>query len=76
MPTIEAESIVLRILDNKNINKNLQTLGLSKFIKNSNSNFEINSRIDFDFRTNRKWKTTTLYSILKELNSEEKNYYS
>ena len=30
MPTLEAESIVLRILDNKNINKNLQTLGLSK----------------------------------------------
>mgnify|MGYP000246386578 CR=1 FL=1 len=30
MPTLEAESIVLRILDNKNINKNLQTLGLSQ----------------------------------------------
>ncbi len=30
MPTLEAESIVLRILDDKNINKNLQTLGLSK----------------------------------------------
>ena len=29
MPTLEAESIVLRILDNKNIDKNLQTLGLS-----------------------------------------------
>lgn len=29
MPTIEAESIVLRILDNKNIQKNLNDLGLS-----------------------------------------------
>ncbi|MFW2516846.1 ATPase, T2SS/T4P/T4SS family, partial [Aliarcobacter butzleri] len=30
MPTLEAESIVLRILDNKNIDKNLLTLGLSE----------------------------------------------
>ena len=29
MPTIDGESIVLRVLDNKNIDKNLQTLGLS-----------------------------------------------
>ena len=54
MPTIEAESIVLRVLDNKNIDKRLDDLGLSQNGPTGSG------------------KTTTLYSILKELNSDDK----
>ncbi len=73
MPTLESESIVLRILDNKNIDKNLQTLGISpdllhiliKALKLTQGLILISGPTGSG-------KTTTLYSILKELNSEEK----
>ncbi|MDD3055167.1 MAG: GspE/PulE family protein [Aliarcobacter sp.] len=73
MPTLEAESIVLRILDNKNINKNLQTLGISSNL------FEIliqalklTQGLILISGPTGSGKTTTLYSILQELNCEEK----
>ena len=73
MPTINAESIVLRILDNKNINKNLQTLGLSNDLLEilKKSLFLTQGLILISGPTG-SGKTTTLYSILKEINSEDK----
>ena len=67
MPTLESESIVLRILDNKNIDKNLQTLGISSDLLDI-----LTKGLILISGPTGSGKTTTLYSILKELNSEEK----
>jgi general secretion pathway protein E len=73
MPTIEAESIVLRILDNKNINKNLQTLGLSSnLLEILLQALKLTQGLILISGPTGSGKTTTLYSILQELNSEEK----
>jgi general secretion pathway protein E len=73
MPTLEAESIVLRILDNKNINKNLQTLGLSSnLLEILNQTLKLTQGLILISGPTGSGKTTTLYSILQELNSEEK----
>ena len=73
MPTIDAESIVLRILDNKNIDKNLQTLGLSSdLLEILNKSLKLTQGLILISGPTGSGKTTTLYSILKELNSEEK----
>lgn len=73
MPTIDAESIVLRILDNKNIDKSLQTLGFSQNIYDSLKNIlKLKSGLILISGPTGSGKTTTLYSILKELNSEDK----
>ncbi len=73
MPTIEAESLVLRVLDTKNIDKNLKTLGLSKNIYESLlENLQLSSGLVLISGPTGSGKTTTLYSILKELNSEDK----
>lgn len=73
MPTLEAESIVLRILDNKNINKNLLTLGLSKNLLDTlQQSLKLTQGLILISGPTGSGKTTTLYSILKELNSEEK----
>jgi len=73
MPTIEAESIVLRILDNKNIDKNLQTLGLSEDIYSKLFDIlKLTQGLILISGPTGSGKTTTLYSILKELNSDEK----
>ncbi|WP_198305610.1 GspE/PulE family protein [Arcobacter vandammei] len=73
MPTIEAESLVLRVLDTKNIDKNLQTLGLSKNIYEFLlENLQLSSGLVLISGPTGSGKTTTLYSILKELNSEDK----
>ncbi|WP_418185088.1 GspE/PulE family protein [Aliarcobacter vitoriensis] len=73
MPTIEAESIVLRILDNKNIDKNLQTLGLSEDIYSTLFDvLKLTQGLILISGPTGSGKTTTLYSILKELNSDEK----
>ena len=73
MPTLEAESIVLRILDNKNINKNLQTLGLSKdLLKILTQTLKLTQGLILISGPTGSGKTTTLYSILQELNCEEK----
>lgn len=73
MPTIDAESIVIRILDNKNIDKSLQTLGLSKNVfEDLKSSLNSTYGLILVSGPTGSGKTTTLYSILKELNSEEK----
>ena len=73
MPTIDAESIVLRVLDNKNINKNLQTLGLSSnLLEILNESLKLSQGLILISGPTGSGKTTTLYSILKELDSEDK----
>lgn len=73
MPTLDSESIVLRILDNKNIQKNLYELGFSKniltIIENS---LKLTQGLILITGPTGSGKTTTLYSILKKLNSNEK----
>jgi general secretion pathway protein E len=72
MPTVEAESIVIRILDNKNIDKNLQTLGLSsELLKILKQTLKLTQGLILISGPTGSGKTTTLYSILKELNNEE-----
>lgn len=73
MPTLEAESIVLRILDNKNINKNLQTLGISlNLFELLTQALKLTQGLILISGPTGSGKTTTLYSILQELNCEEK----
>ena len=73
MPTINGESIVLRILDNKNIDKSLSTLGLSQNLLDILSQaLKLTQGLILISGPTGSGKTTTLYSILKELDSEEK----
>ena len=73
MPTIDSESIVLRILDNKNINKDLHTLGLSfNILEVLTKTLKLTQGLILISGPTGSGKTTTLYSILKELNCSEK----
>ena len=73
MPTITGESIVLRILDNLNTKKDLKNIGfdekrfksLTKCIRKSNGLILLTGPTGSG-------KTTTLYSILNELNDNSK----
>ncbi len=73
MPTIYGESIVIRVLDNTNTNKDLKSLGfeslnlkkIEKSIKKSNGLILVTGPTGSG-------KTTTLYSILNELNDNTK----
>jgi general secretion pathway protein E len=73
MPTIQAESIVLRILDNKNIDKRLDDLGLSQNIyEDLKDVLKFTQGLILISGPTGSGKTTTLYSILKELNCDDK----
>lgn len=73
MPTLEAESIVIRILDNKNVSKSLNSLGLSSSIYTEISNsLKLTQGLILITGPTGSGKTTTLYSMLKELKSNEK----
>lgn len=73
MPTIYGESIVLRILDNTNTKKDLKSLGFDSFNLNKINNVirKSNGLILVTGPTG-SGKTTTLYSILNELNDNSK----
>lgn len=73
MPTIESESIVIRILDKKNINKTIEDLGLSSNIYTIlKKALSLTQGLILVTGPTGAGKTTTLYSILQELNSSEK----
>ncbi len=73
MPTINGESIVLRILDNKNSKITLEKIGFDKYT------FDILNKIIYNHQgmilvtgPTGSGKTTTLYSILNTLNTPTK----
>jgi len=73
MPTIKSESIVIRILDKKNINKSIEDLGLSSNIYSIlKKSLNLTQGLILVTGPTGAGKTTTLYSILQELNSSEK----
>ena len=73
MPTIYGESIVLRILDNKNIQKSLSSIG---FLQNEldiiYKNIQLSQGLILVTGPTGSGKTTTLYSILNYLNQKSK----
>jgi general secretion pathway protein E len=73
MPTINSESIVIRILDKKNINKSIEDLGFSLDIYSIlKKALKLTQGLILITGPTGAGKTTTLYSILQELNSNEK----
>jgi general secretion pathway protein E len=73
MPTINGESIVIRVLDNLNVNKSFDTLGFSSHILDSLKNIlKLKEGLVLIAGPTGSGKSTTLYSIIKEFNSENK----
>lgn len=73
IPTIHGESIVLRILDNGNIKKNLYEIGFKdKLLQTIEKNIKLNQGLILVTGPTGSGKSTTLYSILNELNSKQK----
>ena len=73
MPTIYGESIVIRVLDNRTISKELEDLGFSKRVYNSIQEIKkLSSGLVLITGPTGSGKSTTLYSILKKLNKENK----
>jgi len=73
MPTINGESIVIRVLDNKNIKKTIEELGFSKNIFDEVENITaLTQGLVLVSGPTGSGKSTTLYSILKKLNTENK----
>jgi len=73
LPTIYGESIVIRILDNQNIQKSIDDIGFDKDTLNIiKSAISLSSGMILITGPTGSGKTTTLYSILNFLNSKEK----
>ena len=73
MPTISGESIVIRVLDNKTIKKSIEELGFSKNIYDEVENIvNLTQGLVLVSGPTGSGKSTTLYSILKKLNKENK----
>ncbi len=73
MPTIYGESIVIRVLDNKTITKNLSKLGFTKRVHEKMKKLlSLKEGLILIAGPTGSGKTTTLYSIIEELNSENK----
>ena len=73
MPTLNSESIVLRILDTKNVNKSLKNLGLTNdLFSQIKDALQLTQGLILITGPTGSGKTTTLYSMLKELKSNEK----
>lgn len=73
MPTINGESIVIRVLDNLDIAKDFTSLGFSSHIlKDLKNILTLKEGLVLITGPTGSGKSTTLYSIIKELNSEDK----
>ncbi|MEA2017276.1 MAG: GspE/PulE family protein [Campylobacterota bacterium] len=73
MPTIYGESIVLRILDNGNVQKDLNQIGFEKSTLHTiEKNLKLTQGLILVTGPTGSGKTTTLYSMLNALNSKEK----
>ncbi len=73
LPTIHGESIVIRILDNQNIKKELSTIGFSTYdVDNIKQTLNSNAGMILVTGPTGSGKTTTLYSMLNYLNTKEK----
>lgn len=73
MPTIKGESIVIRVLDNLNVNKDFNELGFSSHIlKEIKKITQLKEGLVLIAGPTGSGKSTTLYSLIKELNSENK----
>ena len=73
MPTLEAESIVIRVLDSKNINVDINKIGFSSHVLLDIQNaLKLTQGLILVAGPTGSGKTTTLYSMLNALNSNEK----
>jgi len=73
LPSIHGESIVLRILDNGNIEKNLNDIGFEdKTLKAIESILSLTQGLVLVTGPTGSGKTTTLYSMLNKVNTKEK----
>ncbi|MEA3352995.1 MAG: GspE/PulE family protein [Campylobacterota bacterium] len=73
MPTIHGESIVLRVLDNENVQKPLDSIGFeTKILDDIKNTLTLTQGMILVTGPTGSGKTTTLYSMLNFLNSNEK----
>lgn len=73
MPTINGESIVIRVLDSSNISKDIEDLGFSSHILDSIKDItKLKQGLVLVTGPTGSGKSTTLYSLIKELNKEDR----
>lgn len=73
MPTINGESIVIRILNTNNIEKKIEELGFSDYVLDSVKKItKLKQGLVLITGPTGSGKSTTLYSIIRQLNSEER----
>lgn len=73
LPTVDGESIVLRILDNANVQKSLQEIGFDKkTLHTVSQNITLKQGLILVTGPTGSGKTTTLYSMIQEIRSSEK----